>query len=182
MEKIMPRISTASASADVTVTAVLDDMKARKGKAPNAMTTLAQSPAAFNGYIALSKALMRGHLTARQRESLALAVAQANACQYCLSAHTASSKMAGLSDPDILKARAGKSDKALDNAILTFAVTVVHQKGLLSDADIAAAREAGIDDILMLEIVAHVTLNTLTNYTNRLADTEIDFPVVQVAL
>jgi hypothetical protein len=32
----------------------------------------------------------------------------------------------------------------------------------------------------MLEVVAVVTLNTLTNYANRLADTEIDFPAVSV--
>jgi hypothetical protein len=32
----------------------------------------------------------------------------------------------------------------------------------------------------MLEVVANVALNTLTNYANRLADTAIDFPVVQV--
>ena len=34
----------------------------------------------------------------------------------------------------------------------------------------------------MLEVVANVALHTLTNYSNRLADTEIDFPVVQVNL
>ena len=28
--------------------------------------------------------------------------------------------------------------------------------------------------------LADIALNTLTNYTKRLADTEIDFPVVQV--
>ena len=89
--------------------------------------------------------------------------------------------MAGLSDVDILKARAGNSDNPLDKAVLTFAIKLVHQKGLLSDDDIAAAREAGIDDSLMLEIVANVALNTLSNYTNRLADTEVDFPVVQLA-
>jgi uncharacterized peroxidase-related enzyme len=177
----MPRISPASTSADATVTAVLNDMKARMGRAPNFVTTIAQSPASFNSYIAFSKALMNGRLTARQRESLALAVAQANSCQYCLSAHTASSKKAGFSDADILKARTGKSDNARDNAVLTFALKAVQQKGLVSDADIASAREAGIDDSLMLEIVANIALNTLTNYTNRLADTEIDFPVVQVA-
>ena len=178
----MPRIPPVSASADATVTAVLDDMKARKGKASNAMATLAQSPAAFNGYLALSKALMRGRLTGRQREILALAIAQTNACQYCLSVHTQTGKTAGLSPTDILNARAGKSDNVLDNAIAAFAVKVVQQKGLVDDADLVAAREAGIDDGLMVEIVANVSLNTLTNYNNRLADTEIDFPVVQVEL
>jgi hypothetical protein len=34
----------------------------------------------------------------------------------------------------------------------------------------------------MMEIVAHVAMNTFTNYANELADTEIDFPVVEVKL
>jgi uncharacterized peroxidase-related enzyme len=172
----MPRISPISVSTDETITAVLDNMKAKRGKVPNAMATLAQSPAAFNGYHALSKALMRGRLTSRQREILALVTAQANACQYCLSGHTQTAVIVGLSPTEILNARVGKSDNVLDNAIATFAMKVIQQKGLVDDADLAVAREAGVDD----SFVANVALNTLTNYNNRLADTEIDFPVVQL--
>jgi uncharacterized peroxidase-related enzyme len=178
----MPRISPISVSTDETVTAVLDNMKAKKGKVPNAMATLAQSPAAFNGYHALSKALVRGRLTSRQREIVALVTAQANACQYCLSGHTQTAAIVGLSPTEILNARVGRSDNVLDNAIATFAMKVIQQKGLVNDADLAVARETGVDDSLMVEIVANIALNTLTNYNNRLADTEIDFPVVQLEL
>jgi hypothetical protein len=33
----------------------------------------------------------------------------------------------------------------------------------------------------IVEIVAHVALNVFTNYVNKVADTEIDFPVVRTA-
>jgi len=66
--------------------------------------------------------------------------------------------------------------------LATFAKELIRQRGLVSDRDLNLARKAGIDDSLMLEIVAHVALNTLTNYVNRLADTEIDFPVVPVEI
>lgn len=178
----MPRISPISVSADATVTAILDDIKARRGKIPNAMATLALSPAAFNGYHALSRALMKGRLISRQREIVALVTAQANACQYCISGHTQTAATVGLTSTDILNARAGKSDQELDNAIAAFAVKLIQQKGMVEDKDLAVAREAGVDDSLMVEIVANVSLNTLTNYNNRLADTEIDFPLVQVEL
>jgi alkylhydroperoxidase family enzyme len=59
---------------------------------------------------------------------------------------------------------------------------IVRHRGLVSDQDLDTARKAGIDDSLMLEIVANVALHTLTNYANRLADTEIDSPVVEVTL
>jgi uncharacterized peroxidase-related enzyme len=172
----MPRISPISGSTDATVTAVLDDMKARMGKTPNAMATLAQSSAAFNGFHALKKALMRGRLTSRQREIVALVTAQENACQYCLSGHAQAAATVGLD------ARTGKSDNKLDNAIASFAMKVIRQRGLVGDTDLVVAREAGVDDGLMVEIVANVALNTLTNYNNRLADTEIDYPVVQLEL
>lgn len=178
----MPRISPIYGSTDATVTAVLDDMKTRMGKAPNAMATLAQSPAAFNGYHALKKALMRGRLTSRQREIVALVTAQENACQYCLSGHTQAAAAVGLDATGILNARAGKSDNKLDNAIATFAMKVIQQRGLVGDSDLVVAREDGVDDSLMVEIVANIALNTLTNYNNRLADTEIDYPVVQLDL
>jgi uncharacterized peroxidase-related enzyme len=149
---------------------------------PNAMATLAQSSAAFNGYHAFSKALMRGCLTGRQREIVALVTAQANACQYCLSGHTQTAATLGLSSSEILDARDGKSNNALDNAIATFAQKIIQHKGLVDNADLAVAREAGIDEGLMVEVIANISLNILTNYNNRLADTEIDFPVVQVEL
>jgi uncharacterized peroxidase-related enzyme len=178
----MPRISPITSSTDATVTAVLEDMKARRGKAPNAMVTLAQSPAAFNGYHVLKKALMRGRLSSHQREIVALVTAQENACQYCLSGHTQAAAAAGLSPAGILRARLGRGDNALDNAIAAFALEVIQQRGLVDDAGFVAARKAGVDDSLMVEIVANVSLNTLTNYNNRLAETEIDFPVVELEL
>ena len=44
----------------------------------------------------------------------------------------------------------------------------------------AAERRAGLDDGLILEVIANIALNTLTNYTNHIADTTVDFPVVAV--
>ena len=56
------------------------------------------------------------------------------------------------------------------------------QQGNLSQADLNTAHAAGIDDGLVLEVVVNVAFNVLTNYTNHVAETDIDFPVVQMAL
>jgi alkylhydroperoxidase family enzyme len=87
-----------------------------------------------------------------------------------------------LSPTGILDARLGRADDVLDDAIAAFALKVIQQRGLVDDAELVAAQKAGVDDSLMVEIVANVSLNTLTNYNNRLADTEIDFPVVELEL
>jgi uncharacterized peroxidase-related enzyme len=179
----MPRISPVATPQPETPLAVtLDQMKARLGRVPNAYATLAQSPATLQGYFAFSAALHKGRLTARQRESLALAISQANDCQYCLSAHTVTGKMAGLTPDQIRKARAGKSDDPLEHTIADFAIKAMQQRGMVSDDDLKKARAAGVDEGLMIEIIANIALMTVTNYVNRLADPEIDFPIVQTQL
>lgn len=179
----MPRLHPVTAAqAPADVQAVYAAVKAKIGMLPNLFATFAHAPSVLNGYLAFSDALSHGVLTAAQREVVGLAVAQANGCQYCLSAHTAMGKRAGLSAEDIAAARVGHAHDARDNGIAVLALRLVETRGHVSDADIAAARAAGLDDARILETVAQVALNVLTNFTNSLAGTEIDFPVVEVTL
>ena len=55
----------------------------------------------------------------------------------------------------------------------------MQDRGHVSDEDVAEVRRAGYNDGEIAEIVANVALNVFTNYFNRVADTEIDFPAVQ---
>lgn len=158
----------------------LDGVKAKIGVVPNSFATFAQSPAVLNAYLAFSQALTQGILSSKQREVLALAIGQTNSCQYCVSAHSLLGKSAGLSPDEIKAARLGKSDDPLNKALAKLAIKVVSQRGALSDADLNDARSQGISDPLIVEVIAHVSLNTLTNYTNLIAATDIDFPVVEL--
>ena len=179
----MPRIApleTATAHADVQAT--LAAVKAKIGMVPNLFSTFARSPAALNGYLAFSDALTHGALTAKQREIVALAVAQANECHYCLSAHTMMGKGAGLSPEGIQAARHGKAEDKQDHAVAAFAKRVVETRGHVTDADLEAARAGGLDEVRVVEVIAHVVVNIFTNYTNNVAQTDIDFPKVDVAL
>ena len=157
-----------------------DGLKAKIGVVPNSFATFAQSPAVLNAYLAFSQALTHGILNSKQREVVALAVGQANSCQYCVSAHTLLGKGAGLTPDEIKAARLGVSDDQLNDALAKLAIKVVNQRGVLSDADLNEARSKGVGDPLIVEVIAHVALNTLTNYTNHIAATDIDFPVVEL--
>lgn len=178
----MPRIAPVDPrTTDAATEATLKAVKTKLGMLPNLFTTFAQSPAALTGYLQLAENLNRGYLNARQRELIAIAVAQENACEYCLSAHAAIGKGVGLSDADIDKARHGGATDALDDVITDFAVQVVRSRATISDNALSAARQAGLNDSLIVEIIAHVALNTLTNYVNRIAGTEIDFPLLSLS-
>ena len=179
MSRISPVVSS---HVDAKVATTLSQVKASLGMIPNLFATLAHAPVALDGYLSLSKTLSHGRLSARQREILALAVGQENECRYCLSAHTAMAKASGVREADVMKARGGDGEDPLERALASFAKKIVRQRGHVADEDIENARKAGIDDGLMMEVVATVALNTLTNYANELAVTEIDFPVVQVKL
>ena len=89
--------------------ATLKAVKHKLGMLPNLMTTLAHSSAALNGYLQLSESLGRGRLTARQQEMIALAVGQENSCEYCVSAHAAIGKHAGLSHTPVFSRTRSRS-------------------------------------------------------------------------
>ena len=158
-----------------------DAIEKQLGVVPNMMRTMAQSPRVLEGYLALSGALSRGLLAATLQEQIALAVAEANACNYCLSAHTALGRRAGLSHDQLAASREGRAADTKTNAALQFALAVVQRRGGVSDEELAHIRAAGFSDAEITEIIAHVVLNVFTNYFNRAADTEIDFPRVAAA-
>jgi alkylhydroperoxidase family enzyme len=54
-------------------------------------------------------------------------------------------------------------------------------RGSVAPAEIARVRDAGYSDAEIIEILAHVALNTFTNYVNEALDTEIDFPRIDRA-
>lgn len=150
------------------------------GMVPNLMKLLAHSPAALEGYLALNGALGKGRLDAALRERIALAVAEFNGCDYCLSAHSYLAKhVAKLGDDEIATARDFASADARQAAALRFARQVAEQRGRVEDAELAALRGAGFDEAETLEIVLTVALNILTNYVNNAAATAVDFPLVQ---
>lgn len=177
----MPRITPIDPQdTDVRTAATLKGAKSKLGMLPNLLTTLARAPATLHGYLALAEALAGGRLTARQRELIAIAIAQENACEYCLSAHSALAKSAGLDEEDIERARWGSAAHPIDEAVVSFALQVARDRGDVGDERLEEARRNGVDDGLILEIIAHVALNVLTNYVNRVAGTEVDFPRVRL--
>jgi len=155
-------------------------IKGRLGVVPNMMQTMGNSPAFLQGYLNLGEALGTGTLGAKIGELIALTVAEANACNYCLSAHTyLSTNLVKIDRVAIEAARNAESADPKTDAILKFARILVDKKGQVDDSDIATLKGAGITEGEIGEVIGHVALNILTNYFNIAAKTEIDFPVVR---
>ena len=154
----------------------LDAAEARLGNSPNVMRTIANSPVALRGYLALDSVLTEGTLDARFRAQIALAVAEANACCYCVTAHTAAGKLLGLDEATIRAARDASSWDPKVAATLEFAHTVAEYRGDLTDEEFDRVRRAGYSNNEIAEIIANVVLNLFANYFNSIARTEVDIP------
>jgi uncharacterized peroxidase-related enzyme len=179
----MPRITPLDpATASGATRHMLDAVQASLGVTPNLMRTLAAAPAALKGYLDLNGALGAGVLERTLRAQIALAVAQTNACEYCLSAHHILGARAGLTHDEMTRSRTAQSQDPRSEAGLQFARAVVVDRGQVSDRALAEVRAAGFGDTEIVEIVANVVLNIFTNYINHVAQTAIDFPRVDVAL
>ncbi len=148
------------------------------GMIPNFMRTMANSPVVLESYLCLSGALGKGLLPARLREQIALVVSQINRSDYCLAAHSAIGRTAGLNDEEILDSRKGVSPDSKVEAALSFARLVIEKKGRVSLEDISRLTRIGYSEGEIAEVVATVVLSIFTNYFNLVAGTDVDFPEV----
>src|SRR6201998_3213821 len=151
------------------------------GQTPNMTKVMANSPALLKSWLALSGAVAGGTLPAPVRAPLAISTAQLNGCEYCLSAHTyIGANIAKVEPAELDSARKGQSNDSHVAARLKLANATAENAGDVDDADIEAAREAGVTDEEIGEIVANLALNILTNYFNVLAHVDNDWPAVSL--
>ena len=178
----MSRLNTPATEDLATETrAVLDGIGAQFGFVPNMFKTLAANPTVLDVVTSLQSTLARV-LDAKTRHTIALAVSEANGCEYCLAMHSyVSSQFGGMSHEDIDLACSGSSTDPRRAAVARFVQRVVDTRGQVSDADIAAVRDASYTDAQILAIVTVTVQFMLTNFLNNVNRTEVDIPAIDSA-
>jgi uncharacterized peroxidase-related enzyme len=173
----IPTLDTAPEASKAT----LENVHKQLGVVPNLFRLIGNSPAALTAFTSFQGAMSKT-LDLRTRERIALAVAQVNGCDYCLSAHTyLGLNLAKISPEEITLNRKGESSDDKAGAAVSFAAKVARERGHVSQGDIDVLRDAGYSDAQVVEIIALVAENSFTNYLNEVAQTDIDFPVVRAA-
>ena len=61
-------------------------------------------------------------------------------------------------------------------ALRNFTLTMVRSRGNPSQADIKAFQDAGYGNQHVLDVILGISMKTLSNYTNHMADTPLDEP------
>jgi uncharacterized peroxidase-related enzyme len=159
---------------------LLDAVRSGLGMVPNFIRVLANSPPALSAFLGIHGIAGGGQLDPKTRERIALTVAEQNACQYCVSAHTAIGRKVGLDNHEMLANRMGRSGDAKAEAALIFTQALVEHTGQVSNAEFDAVRAAGHSDGEIIEIITHVAMNTFTNLLCKATEVEIDFPKIEL--
>jgi len=148
--------------------AVFDRARRRFGWLPNTIRVMARGTNAAAQYLDAGAYNADGTIPPLARELVAVMVAEAKGCDYCRTAH-------------LLAARAHDADGTDETVevIVEVARRIHDARGALSDTEIAQARAAGIDERMLVDIVAVIAENTLGNFINNLARTEIDDVLVR---
>jgi uncharacterized peroxidase-related enzyme len=179
----MPRIAPVDPdTAAPAMQKTLEGVKRSLGGLPNLVRTFAVSPPLLNGWLGLAGALGGGQISGRLAELVDIAVSEANGCTYCVNAHATIGAAKGATAEQVAAARAGTAADPREAAVIAFALAANRDVGRVTEAELAAARAAGLDDAALLEIAARAVLNRLNNTINHVAGTEVDFPAAPPAL
>lgn len=146
------------------------------GFVPNLLGVLANAPTAIETYQTVSAINGRNGLTAAEREVIQITAATRNGCGFCVAGHTKLAKLKVRMPDEIIEAlrnTAALSDPKL-NALAVFTLAVINSKGAVNDAELEAFRAAGYSEANVLEVVLGVSLSTLCNYANNVAQTPIN--------
>lgn len=156
----------------------LDQIHAAFGTVPAMFRAVANSPAALTSMWGSFGAFGSGALGSALSEQIAVAVANRNSCGYCLAAHTALGRKAGVTREALQAAQTGESGDPRTAAVLRFALKLVENRGQVSAQDVQEMRDQGWSDGEIVEVIGQVALNLFTNYINVALDVPVDFPEV----
>lgn len=158
--------------------AIFDNLEKAVGFVPNLFATYAYSENALGNYLNLSNA--KTSLKAKEKEVVNLAVSEVNNCIYCLSAHTAISKMNGFTDDQILELRSGNAsfDNRLD-ALAKLAKNITENRGTTDATVLDNFFTAGWTNENLIDTIVLVGDKTISNYINNTTEVPVDFPVAK---
>ncbi|MDG6269909.1 carboxymuconolactone decarboxylase family protein [Glaesserella parasuis] len=165
-------IDTAPEAAKETLQAV----KNNNGFIPNLIGVLANAPTALETYRTVGAINQRNSLTPTEREVVQITVAVANGCGFCVAGHTAIS-IKQIKMPDELLQALRKATPIQDNKLDTlarFTLAVINTKGKVGEILLNEFFAVGYTQQNALDVVLGVSLASLCNYANNLADTPIN--------
>lgn len=171
----MPYTVHTPETAPETARPFLEGAQKKFGFVPNLLGIMADAPAVLKSYLTLVEIFESTSFSPTERQIVLLATSHVNGCAYCMAAHTIIAGMQKVPD-DVIKALRDNTpinDPKLE-ALRNFASEVTSKRGLPSEESLKRFLSAGYTAPQVLEVVLGVSIKTLTNYTNHIANTQLD--------
>lgn len=154
------------------------------GFVPNLTKVMAGSPALLNSYVELQNNLRdQGMLSQAEINIVQMSIAVENGCSYCTAGHTMAGRVFFKTPEEHMRSVALQqqlSDPKL-RELQAFAVALYDGRGHVTDDQMSRFLGAGYTRDQALDVVACVAAKVMSNYTNALADTELDEPLKPIA-
>jgi len=153
----------------------LDAAQKNYGFVPNLLGTMAEAPALLEGYMTLAGIVGKTDLSETERQIILMTNNRLNGCTYCMAAHTTISQGAGV-PADVIEALRNDTpiaDAKLE-ALRQFSIVVNESRGWPEDAQVQALLAAGYTKQTVLEVVLATAFKVMSNYTNHIAETDLD--------
>lgn len=154
----------------------LENAQKNSGFIPNLLGVLANAPAALETYVTVSALNGKAELSLAEREVVQLIAATQHGCDFCVAGHTKLAfKQAGLTQAEVVALQDGRDtgQPRLD-AVRRFAEAVIATRGAVADEALAAFHAAGLSEQQALEVVLGISLATLCNFANSLAQSPVN--------
>lgn len=154
---------------------LLEGAKSAFGFVPNLLATMAEAPAMLEGYMTLAGIFDKTNLSETERQIILMTNNRLNGCTYCMAAHTSISQGAGVPADVIeaLRTNTPIADEKLE-ALRTFAAVINETRGWPQEADVQALLDAGYTQQTVVEVILGTALKVMSNYTNHVAETDVD--------
>jgi alkylhydroperoxidase family enzyme len=154
---------------------ILAEVKKEFGMIPNLESVMAGAPALLKAYSEAWSRFDETSLTPVERQIVYQTANFENECDYCVPWHTLLSIKAGMLPEDVEALRTGTPlSTPRFNELRAFARTLIHNRGKVSQADLAAFFVAGFTPQHALEVVLGLAIKTMSNYTNSIVGTPLD--------
>jgi uncharacterized peroxidase-related enzyme len=155
--------------------AMLEGAQKQMGMVPNLFAVLAESPSTLKAYQQLHQLFSDTSFDAEELTVVWQTINVEHECTYCVPAHTAIAHSMNV-DPAITEALRHKTamPTAKLQALHDATLSIVRNRGNISEAELAAFYAAGYGQQQVLEIILGLSQKVISNYTNHVAKTAVD--------
>ncbi|WP_036152420.1 carboxymuconolactone decarboxylase family protein [Maribacter forsetii] len=156
---------------------LLENSQKSFGMIPGLHGVLAASPQILEAYQTLHKLFTETSFNNDELTVVWQTINVEHACHYCVPAHTGIAKMMKVDDAitEALRNETPLADEKLE-ALRTFTLSVVRNRGNVTQEDLDTFYAAGYGEQQVLEIILGLSQKVISNYTNHIAHTPVDAP------